>query len=388
MYTDSVIYCVPKAQFVVRVVLGKNVFKKRIDRVIEYVNETNTDFALLTPSPGYQYLTGSAYEMHERLVALLIPKDGAPSLIVPAFERSDHEKTTWLTNIHTWTEEDDPYELLAELIDQSNGDVKALFDYHMPLGIYWSIEKAVGGFKNTYSIAPLLTDMRLRKSSEEIALMMKAGRIIHESVQKGFSQAQAGITEKELASSVSGEVTRQGATPTFFAIQFGVNSAMPHHRPDNTELQKGDMVLMDCGCSVSGYNTDMTRVGVFGQPSDEQDLVYRIVLDALKTATEKIKPGMACGTADGIARHVIEESGYGDFFTHRLGHGIGLEVHEPPYIVRGNALQLAKGMTHSIEPGIYLEGKFGVRIEDLVGITDDGVELLTFMPHDLIEMDA
>ena len=147
------------------------------------------------------------------------------------------------------------------------------------------------------------------------------------------------------------------------------------------------MVLMDCGCSIDGYNTDMTRVGVAGGPTEEQKKVHSIVLRAAETVIERLEPGLQCGSADGIARRIIEESGYGDEFTHRLGHGIGLEVHEHPYIARGNAQELESGMTHSVEPGIYMEGKFGIRIEDLVVITDDGADILTFSSRNLFIID-
>jgi Xaa-Pro aminopeptidase len=143
---------------------------------------------------------------------------------------------------------------------------------------------------------------------------------------------------------------------------------------------------MDCGCSIDGYNTDQTRVGVAGEANEETERVYSTVLRAEETAIEKIGPGIACGAADGIARRVIEDEGYGEYFTHRLGHGIGLEVHEPPYIVRGNSLALAPGMCHSVEPGVYLEGKFGIRMEDLVCITDGGCEVITYSPKDLHEI--
>ena len=229
--------------------------------------------------------------------------------------------------------------------------------------------------------------MRLIKSREEIAIMKRAGEIIDQAVSKAFGSAQLGMTEKEVMQVVQNEIARLGGAQTFAVVQFGENSALPHARASTRTLQKGDMVLMDCGCSLDGYNTDMTRVGVAGEPTDEQKKVHSIVLSANETAIEKLEPGMQCGAADGIARRIIEESGYGDEFTHRLGHGIGLEVHEHPYITRGNAQELELGMTHSVEPGIYMEGKFGVRIEDLVTITEDGAEVLTFTPKDLYKID-
>jgi Xaa-Pro aminopeptidase len=229
--------------------------------------------------------------------------------------------------------------------------------------------------------------MRIIKSDKEIELMKKAGHIINDAVLKAFEEARIGMTELEVQQIVHKEIRRQGATPTFAAIQFGENSAIPHAAAGHRELKKGDVVLMDCGCTLDGYNTDMTRVGVAGAPTEELKRVYSTVLNAVETAVLKIAPGMACGTADGLARRVIDEAGYGEYFTHRLGHGIGLEVHEPPYVVRGSSQKLQAGMCHSIEPGIYLEGKFGIRIEDLVCIRENGPELLTFMPRDLVQID-
>ncbi|MFW9931596.1 MAG: M24 family metallopeptidase [Candidatus Thorarchaeota archaeon] len=263
-----------------------------------------------------------------------------------------------------------------------------MFDEKLPIGIYWQLEKALKGFKKTTSLSTHLENMRLIKSQEEITMMKKAGKIIDQAVSKAFAQASIGMTETEVMQIVQNEIARNGASQTFAAVQFDEKTALPHAKSGSEELREGDMVLMDCGCSIGGYNTDMTRVGVVGEPTDEQKKVHSVVLHALETALEKIKPGIACGAADGIARRVIQEDGYGDYFTHRLGHGIGLEVHERPYLVRGNSHTLEPGMTHSIEPGIYMEGKFGVRIEDLVAITADGVEVLTYTPKDLFIIDV
>jgi len=225
--------------------------------------------------------------------------------------------------------------------------------------------------------------MRLRKSEAELELMRQAGKVIAAAVERAFNEAHVGMSELELKRVVQDEIERRGAVPTFAAVQFGPNSALPHAEPGTTRLQTGDVVLLDCGCSYGGYNTDMTRVGVVGTPSEEQERIYSIVVRAQEAAIEKIAPGLTCGSADGIARRVIEQEGLGEYFTHRLGHGIGLEVHEPPYLVRGNPMELESGMTHSVEPGIYLEGNFGIRIEDLVVVTDNGCELLTSSPKTL-----
>jgi Xaa-Pro dipeptidase len=325
--------------------------------------------------------------MRERLVALLIPIGAEPELLVPAFEESDHSSHTWIKEIIPWEEDEDPYTIVADRIGQSNDGYTVFLDESLPLGVYWSLERAFGNFKKVLSITPILNAQRIIKSDSEVTLMRKAGHIIDDAVMKAFKESQIGMTELQVRQIVQEEITRQCATPTFATIQFGKNSALPHADSSMRELSKNDVILMDCGCSVDGYNTDMTRVGIMGEPSDELELIYSVVRKAEETAIEKISRGMACGNADGIARRMIEDAGYGDYFTHRLGHGIGLEVHEPPYIVRGNALELSMGMCHSVEPGIYLEGKFGVRIEDLVHIREDGPEVITYSPKDLIELD-
>jgi Xaa-Pro dipeptidase len=366
--------------------LDESIYRLRIDQVQKQLDATDVDFALLTPSANFQYIAGYHYQMRERLVALLIQKGTEPVLVVPAFEESDHVSRTWIKDLIPWDEDENPYTIITNMVSSRSDGIAAFLDDSLPLGIYWLLEKAFDHFKKVLSITPMINALRLVKSEQEVILMRKAGHVIDDAVMKAFRDAQIGMTELQVRQLVHEEIIRQGATPTFAAVQFGANSALPHADSSTRELNKGDVILMDCGCSVDGYNTDMTRVGVIGEPSDELELVYSIVRKAEETAIEKISRGIACGNADGIARRVIEDAGYGDYFTHRLGHGIGIEVHEPPYLVRGNAQELAIGMCHSVEPGIYLEGKFGVRIEDLVYIREDGPEVITYSPKDLIEL--
>lgn len=364
--------------------LDESIYKKRMDQVQRHIETSEADFAFLTPSPSFQYLAGYKSQMHERLLALVIRKDEAPTIVAPAFEVSNHSSQTWIKDFLDWAEDENPYAKVAGLVGKNK---IALLDDSLPLGVYWSLEKALEGFKDFASVTPLIDEMRIYKSEIEIELMKKAGHIIDDAVSKAFAEAQVGMTEVDVQQIVQNEIRHLEATPTFAAVQFGENSALPHASPGSRELRKGDVILMDCGCTLDGYNTDMTRVGVVGQPKEEVRRVHSTVQKALETAMEKIKSGMACGAADGVARRVIDDAGYGEHFTHRLGHGIGLEVHEPPYVVRGSSETLQTGMCHSIEPGIYLEGKFGIRIEDIVCIREDGPELLTFTSRDLIQID-
>ncbi|MHA2161797.1 MAG: M24 family metallopeptidase [Candidatus Thorarchaeota archaeon] len=368
--------------------LDDTVYKKRIEKVRNVMEQQQADFVFLTPSPAFQYLTGIQYEMQERLIAMILTKEGEPQIISPAFEVSGLSQRTWIDSFLPWAEDENPYSLVVDTIGGKKEGQSALFDESLSLGVYWSLEKAVGKLKKTLTLTPSLEKMRLIKSDDEISLMKKAGKIIDRAVTKAYQEIQLGITELETRHVVSSEVAKHGAEPTFAIVQFGNKSAHPHGGPDETELKKGDLVLMDCGCSIDGYNTDMTRVGVAGEPTDEQEEVHAVVVRAQEAALSKLQSGLTCGAADGIARREIQEEGYGEYFTHRLGHGIGLQVHEPPYVVRGSSLELASGMCHSVEPGIYMESKFGVRIEDLVCIRDDGVELLTYSTKGIFNIDA
>ncbi|RDE15902.1 MAG: aminopeptidase P family protein [Candidatus Thorarchaeota archaeon] len=363
-------------------------YAKRMNRVQDVTRDSKADFAFLTPSPNFQYLTGIHYEMRERLIALVITADGPPQIVAPSFEISNLSRLTWVKRFHPWDETDDPYSLVAKIAGPRKAGYSLLFDDSLPMGVYWSLERALGKVTKRTSLTRELDSMRIIKDRNEIAAMKEASRIIDGSVARAMSQAQAGMTELELSQLVINEDVQSRAVPTFTTVQFGENTALPHAESGDRTLHRGDMVLFDCGCSVGGYNTDITRMAVAGEPTSEQENVYSVVLQAEQAALNRISPGLTCSDADGIARRLIEENGYGQYFTHRLGHGVGLQVHEPPYLVKGNALQLKPGMTHSVEPGIYLEGRFGIRIEDLVSVTETGCDALTRSPRELFRMDV
>ncbi|MFX0108594.1 MAG: M24 family metallopeptidase [Candidatus Hodarchaeota archaeon] len=367
--------------------LDEKVFQNRLKKLVGFIQQQKADLAIVTPSPAFEYLTGIRYVMRERLIALLISPEGDPQIIAPSFEISELSEHTWVREFLPWAEDEDPYSLIAGSLPEDSSSPSVLFEAQLPLGVYWAIKKAVKGFGAIGSMTDFINHMRLLKSEEELHFMREAGKVIDKAVTQAFDLAVLEMTELEMRQVVQSEIVKMGANPTFSAVQFGEKSAHPHADSGTQSLKRGDIVLLDCGCSINGYNTDMTRVGVVGSPSDDQEKIHSIVLKAGQTAIENITPGLSCGAADGIARKIIEEAGYGEYFTHRLGHGIGLEVHEPPYLVRGNSETLETGMTHSVEPGIYLEGQFGIRIEDLVCVKEGGAEILTYTPRELHQID-
>ncbi len=365
--------------------LGETVYRERIERVRDYISDKRASLVLITStSPNFLYLTGIHYEMRERLIALVLTRDNDPLIIAPSFEVSNLRGLTCIRDFLPWEEEQDPYQVLIQNLNLSYAANHVVaFDDSTPLGVFWAMSHALGGIQHGISITPLLRGMRIKKSDLEVDMIRQASRIIDKAIAEGLRHAAEGITELELKQTVQKEIIRHGAQPTFGAVLFGTRSALPHADTSQARLKRNEAILLDCGCAVAGYNTDITRVGFYGTPSEEFQRVYTIVRRAEETAIERIKAGLRCEDADSIARDMIQTEGYGERFTHRLGHGIGLEVHEPPYLVRGNKMVLEPGMTHSVEPGIYIEGSFGVRIEDLVCIRKDDCEVLTQSPRDL-----
>jgi Xaa-Pro dipeptidase len=218
---------------------------------------------------------------------------------------------------------------------------------------------------------------RIIKSPREIEYLRVADRITKTAYETTLSSLWEGISEEELGDKVA-EAHRQQGSRGGAMVLFGLNSALPHGSSQVRKLRVGDVLLMDGGCSVKGYRSDVTRSMVFGEPSELHRRIWEIVLQAQSAAIEAIRPGLTCGELDSIARKVIEDAGYGPdyrFFTHRLGHGLGMDGHEPPYLVRGNPLVLEPGMVFTVEPGIYLRDQWGIRHEDVVVVTEDGVEV-------------
>jgi Xaa-Pro dipeptidase len=218
------------------------------------------------------------------------------------------------------------------------------------------------------------------KSAHEIAIMRYANRITLDTYRDAFKTLRAGMTQAELARNVLDGFTKRGYPGGFALVLFGESSAYPHGLPKPRTLEENQVVLIDGGTSVLGYQSDMTRTVVFGTPAPEAQKVFDIVHEAQRSALASAAPGKRCGDVDAAARKVITDAGYGpDYrtFTHRLGHGIGLEVHEWPYLVRGSQIVLQPGMTFSDEPGIYQYGKFGIRLEDIMAITENGAEMMT-----------
>jgi Xaa-Pro dipeptidase len=349
--------------------------------------EAKLDAILLTGGSSLLYFAGFNWGRSERLFAAALPRRGEIIYICPAFERRRaEEQMRFGKDLRVWEEDESPYALLRQALRERGArrlGMEETSAYFVSAGLAREapqIEQAPAD--------PVTAGCRMRKSPRELALMEVAGEATRKAVRAAFTRLGEGMTPRQLSELIAAAHAQQGVRGGFALVGLGQASAFPHGSSMTQQLRKGDMVLVDTGCSVEGYQSDLTRTIVFGPPSDRQRQVWETVKKAQSAALAAARPGVAAEAVDRAARSVIEDAGFGPgykFFTHRLGHGIGLDGHEWPYIVRGNKLPLQPGMTFSDEPGIYIHGEFGVRLEDVMTITETGARLLTLQTQAMDE---
>jgi Xaa-Pro aminopeptidase len=360
--------------------------RDRLNRAQKATREAGVDAGLVSPGPDLRYLTGYDAKPLERLTCLVVPADGDPSLLVPRLERpaalASPAGGLDLTVI-PWDETDDPYALTATRIP-SGASVVAV-DNHMWAEKVLAFRTAMPTVEQRLA-NPVIGPLRMRKSPDEVAELRRAGAAI-DSVHTNMGEwLRPGRTELEVGRDIADAIIAAGhAQVDFVIVGSGPNAASPHHELSDRVVQPGDPVVVDIGGSLaSGYCSDSTRTYISGGEPPEEFAAYYAVLRAAQAAQcDHVRPGVSAESVDAIGRAMIAEAGYGEAFFHRTGHGIGLETHEEPYVVAGNALTLETGMAFSVEPGIYLDGQHGARIEDIVVVTDDGVERLNNSGRDL-----
>ena len=361
--------------------LSPEVFARRLERARAELEARRLDLLIATPGTNYEYLTGYNPGRSERLIALLLPVAGGPAVVCPAFEVERIKRHSVITQLHGWEEQEDPHVLVRDTVRRlrpRSGERGGTIALESSTAYQTSLRlgRALPGWKFV-DAAPVTERLRVIKSPEEVALLRRAIAITQDAMTATFAQLAVGATEVQVAQALSQEMERRGA-PGGGLVQFGPSSALPHGGPAGPTLAREAVVLIDCGCRVGGYTSDITRTIWFGDhPSDEFRKVFNVVHDAQTAALELGHAGTPCQEMDRAARKVIAAAGYGPFFTHRLGHGLGMDGHEPEYLVEGNKTRLEPGMVFTIEPGIYQLGTFGVRIEDDCIMTENGVEVLS-----------
>ena len=362
--------------------LSPAVFAHRIERAQAELKTRKWDVLIATPSASYRYFTGYNPGRSERLIALILPGAGDPAIVCPGFEVDRIKAHTAIRNVRGWEERANPYALVKQLVHaaRARGTGTIALEASTAFDTYLGLKDALDGWKFE-DASPLTARLRSIKFPEEVELIRRAIAITEDALAATFAHLAAGMTERDVLRLLTAEMSRRGAEGDGL-VQFGPSSALPHGGPADATLQPDTVVLIDCGCQVQGYTSDITRTVWFGdQPPAEFKTVYNLVYDAQTAAIALGKPlHTECQEMDRAARRVIAEAGFGSLFTHRLGHGIGLDGHEPPYLVEGNETRLEPGMVFTLEPGIYQPGKFGVRIEDDCVMTESGVVVLSHRP--------
>ena len=357
----------------------------RLERARSLMRQNGLDAVMLTGGTSLDYFTGMKWGLSERLLAVVIPVRGNSFLVTPKFEQDRALEQAHSgplgagTDVLAWEEDESPYELLAQGL-RSRGISTGVLGIEET--VRWQFSDGARHVLPQMSLAsatPVSAGCRVVKDAHEIALMRLAAQVTLTAYEAAWKSLREGMTQGDFSALVARAHTKLGFDGGA-GVQVGQYSALPHGSATPQVVREGSILLIDGGCKVEGYSSDLSRTFVLGKPTQKMNDVFEIVHRAQTAAVKTARPGLACGAVDAAARKVIGDAGYGPgytYFTHRVGHGLGMDGHEWPYLVKGNALPLAPHMTFSDEPGIYIPGEFGVRLEDDMHILEDGAELFT-----------
>lgn len=359
-------------------------YRARMERAVQSAGDAGLAGLLVAPGPDMVWLTGyTPTAVTERLTLLVLAPGRDPVLVVPTLEAPDAEQAAGAAalTLRDWTDGKDPYAVTAGLLDDRGrfGISDNTWAMHL-LGL----QRALPGTSYA-SLTDALPMLRAVKDTAELELLAAAGAaadLVFEEIRKvPFADRR----ESDVGQDLAGLLRRFGHSQVDFTIVgSGPNGANPHHEVGERVIQPGDMVVLDFGGLKDGYGSDTTRTVHVGEPTEEERRVHDIVRAAQEAGFQAVRPGVACQEVDRAARAVITDAGYGEYFIHRTGHGIGVTTHEPPYMIEGEEQPLVPGMCFSVEPGIYLPGRFGVRIEDIVTVTEDGGRRLNNTTREMV----
>lgn len=362
--------------------------QQRLKNLTQQILANGLDGIALVPGPNMVYVSGIHAHLSERPVVLFIPADDDPAIVIPTLEAMKARAAGIPQDrIFAWSDDEGYTEAFQqacahlELSDYLLG-VEALYMRVLELEI---LKRYAPGLQTTHA-EPIMMTLRLVKDMEELAAMRKAVAVAESAMEHLLPRIRIGMTEKQVAAMLTQELLHAGADSIAFGpiVSAGPNSASPHAVPTDRELCPGDLLVIDWGCFVDEYPSDITRTFAIGEISSELQHIYKVVKLANEQGKLAAKPGATGRHIDRAARGVIEDAGFGEYFIHRTGHGLGLEIHEPPFMMEANTEPLGVGNVFTVEPGIYIPGKGGVRIEDNVVITDEGHQSLTSFTRELI----
>ncbi|MDR3689894.1 MAG: Xaa-Pro peptidase family protein [Fimbriimonas sp.] len=359
--------------------MASSVKKHRIEQLARVLEESGIDCFVAQDPISMGYLHGFHEHGGERFMALCINSSAEIRMICPALSLSQ-VKRAGIEDARPWKDGEDPLAQFEQLSDEWNLKSAILaVDSNMPARMLLQMQSVLPAalFKSgeTY-----LAQLMRVKSDAEVELLRRAGRIADDAFDAVHPLIRAGMTERQVDKMLVDAMAERGGGPGFCIVATGANSAEPHHLSDDTVLKDGDVLILDFGCNVEGYQSDITRTVAVGHASDKAKQVYDIVFRSHMAGRAQSKPGVTCGSVDAAARNVIEDAGYGEFFPHRTGHGLGMNGHEEPFIIGGSEVVLVPGNCFSIEPGIYLAGELGVRVENIVVATETGHESMNREP--------
>lgn len=360
-------------------------YRNRIEKIRRLMDEQGIDFLMITSEPNMLYFSGYSAISLERLITLLISREeNEVFLIVPRLEEKRAEENCKLRDLEliSYSDTENPVNILEKIFSK-RGKATVGVEETIPFKYVYPLISKYAGIKYSL-IDDLIYSLRIVKEPEEIEALRKAAEINNRVLLEAIRNVREGISEKSLMTYIKNYAFEVGADDVPFAlVQSGSNSALPHQEPTDKIIRRGELVVLDIGIRYGGYHSDLTRTVSCGAPSTKQIEIFNIVLNGQQNALDTIKEDVKAEDVDSAARRIIESSGYGEYFIHRTGHGIGLEVHEPPFIKAGNTNPLKSGMVFTVEPGIYLPNQFGVRIEDNVIVTREGHVNLASLPKSL-----
>jgi Xaa-Pro dipeptidase len=359
---------------------------ERLARARALMQKNGIGSVIIEPGSSLDYFTGIEWHRNERLTAAVIPASGDPIIVTPFFEKpSVAEMLAIPAEIRTWNEDEEPLKFVADFLKERGVAGEPVgFEETDRYFIYDRLKKQLPGLQ-AVSANPAVRDLRMIKTPAELALMQAANAITIVAMRRAGEAAKTGMTPDDFAQAINAATVAMGGSPEFALVLIDEASALPHGSRKPQVVKAGSTILFDCGCTVHGYQSDISRTFVFGTPSAEQRKVWDQVHEGQQIAIRAAKAGVPAGSVDDAVRRAYESWGYGPGYklpglSHRTGHGIGMDGHEPVYLVHGETTPLAPGMCFSDEPGIYIPGKFGVRLEDCWYLTDAGPKFFTNPP--------
>lgn len=361
--------------------------RNRIEQIVNWLQTKRIDAAFVSSSANVFYLTGFACDPHERLLGLWVFPNGKTVLICPLLENERVIDAGWQGEVYAYGDSEDTWQWMAQSFGHQQ--TIAIEQDHLTYRRAALLQTALG-CQTIVDMDEQLRTMRMIKDEKEISILKKAANLADQAIQYGVEALCIGCTELEVVTHIETKLRDIGITQMAFStmVLFGANTALPHGEPGSHKLEQGDLVLFDLGVVLEGYRSDITRTFVYGEPTAAQQVIYQAVLQANEQAIQAVasKQPLTFGKLDHVARTVIDQAGLGSYFTHRLGHGIGIETHEYPSVASDNDLPVQAGIVFTVEPGVYQPHVGGVRIEDMILVTEEGYEVLTNYPKKLISI--